>query len=217
MALVFTGGEWIPSSLATEVCAIVESAAENAFPGAVVLASMTGDRSAGLRAMRSAESKFSSLRQQSGLPALFLRLAIAKAESRETTWIRPDLVRSLGAEASFWDHSAMSSYLLIGAGLMGRDQSGPLGLLLDSDDAQVALGALRLSWSLGLVAGDSESKLLRLAERGPGDVRLAAAYAMGAVVSDRCLPELERLASLERDETLRGAYLFSVKLLRLGH
>jgi len=102
ISLLFTGGDWIPSSLAMQLCAIVEAGGMTALPGAVVLASMSGDPSARVRAMRSAEVKFNSMNGQTRLPGVMLRLAIAKAESKDTSWLRPDLVRLLGIKDEFW-------------------------------------------------------------------------------------------------------------------
>src|SRR6266545_3634311 len=102
-----------------------------------------------------------------------------------------------------FDHTVASACLLIGKCLMRDSDVFRLGLFLESDNAEVVLGATRLCWAIGLAGRGAEKELLRLVETNR-DRRLrgAAAMALGQVGTAISASRLKSLLAREEDETV---------------
>lgn len=203
--LLASFGGWAAESLAPQLKSLLKEDGDSAVLVAVLSASW-GE--SGLFAMDLLQKREVETRLDTGQVAAYVAYAFSKARLsvRETNWLTTDLVSLLGSERVGFDHTVASACLLIGTYLIRDSDVSKLGLFLKSDNREVALGAMRLCWAIGLPVRTNEKQLLQLVETSR-DRRLrgAAAMTLGQVGTDLSASRLKSLLAREEDETVGDA------------
>ncbi len=142
--------------------------------------------------------------------------SLARISAQEKTWITPALLRSFGGEEAAFNGHMQAILPEICALLVSDGEIDTVAGMLQSDDEEVVSGAAKFCYGLGLRAKRAETNLLGAFRKSKNEeTRDSLAGAMGAVVSEASLPEVEALAKAERSERVKSTLRESIKVIQL--
>lgn len=215
--LLFSGSDgWITEAVTQQLCAILEENSPYYAGQAAAILSRLAARSALAKAAlaKALERARADPRGQGGM--IHYGFAYARSEAGPSATRFREPVKLLGKPTAGFDLPMRASMMLITRfGMDSKEAQELIGLLKDKD-LEVVLGAAKLCWGLGIAAQGAEKDLLAMLKSGHElEFRAVAAFALGAVAGEACLPELRGIAAKESCPELKEAITQSINLIML--
>lgn len=215
--LLFSGSDaWITEAVIQQLCAILEENSPYYAGQAAAILSRLASRSPLAKAAlaKALERARADPRGQGG--RIHYGFAHARSEAGPSATRFREPVKLLGRPTAGFDLPMRASMMLITRfGMDSMDAQEVIALLRDKD-LEVVLGAAKLCWGLGIAAQGAEKDLLALLKSGHElEFRAVAAFALGAVAGETCLPELRGIAAKESSPELKEAITQSINLIML--
>lgn len=212
---VVRNNEWLTSEMKRNLYAITEQGVGDSYLAALTVARFAPQSSTCSEALEK------GLRRALAAPAgaeasrIICRYGLIKARGSTS----PDELRDA---LKFWemymglDLPERAIATILCRFLLDADQVKTIVKLVDDPDPEVAMGAAKVCYGLGIAAQDAQKGLLRMLENRPDMLdRLIVAFVIGAVAGEELVPELERIAVKYDDLTVKEGIYHSIRVIRL--
>jgi hypothetical protein len=208
-------GDWPAETIFPNLEVLIRKQNDESVAAAVLVGSWERNGQTALASIKEAAER-SKTNSNQGAALLAYEFSKARLEKEGKHWITAELLRLLASDRVGFDHTVMSSCLLISCFLLNDGDISDVVQFLGDSDANVVLGASRLCWVIGIPARSAEKRMLELVEsRKEERIRLSAALALGTLGSAQSLSRIRALEAKETSETVKTSLAAAERLISL--